>query len=352
MAPDGQRPTHPRVRVWRLALGIGSLFLGVHLVLPQLAGLEQTAQRLATTTWWLLAGTLTLEALSYAAYGELTRTVLRAGGSAVTRGLTQRVSLVGSSLGKTLPGGSPAATAVMVATLTAHGTPPGAATMGLTASGALSAVTLAVLLVPASLLALAGGEGGSLALGAAGVAVAVLALVALVPVALRDPDRAAGWARGAARSLARGPLRRWVAPDRIGAEVGTALRSLRQLLADRAAMRRATAWASANWLLDLAVLVLLGWRFGAGGALVAAPLVYVVGQLTAALPLTPGGVGVVESVMIGAMTATGSPAAVATATVLGWRLVSHWLPIAAGLAVLPSVLGGRSRASRRAARRG
>lgn len=73
-------------------------------------------------------------------------------------------------------------------------------------------------------------------------------------------------------------------------------------------------------------------------------LACVVAQLAAAIPLTPGGVGVVETAMIGVLVASGAPAAAATATVLGWRLVSHWLPIVVGLALLPSLRGAPAKA--------
>ena len=56
-----------------------------------------------------------------------------------------------------------------------------------------------------------------------------------------------------------------------------------------------------------------------------------IGQMAAAVPLTPGGVGVVETTMTAALVAQGIPATTAAVTVLGWRLVSHWLPLAVGL---------------------
>ena len=43
--------------------------------------------------------------------------------------------------------------------------------------------------------------------------------------------------------------------------------------------------------------------------------------------------------MIGSLVAAGAPVAAATTTVLGWRLVSHWLPILIGLALLPTARG-------------
>jgi uncharacterized membrane protein YbhN (UPF0104 family) len=37
------------------------------------------------------------------------------------------------------------------------------------------------------------------------------------------------------------------------------------------------------------------------------------------------------------------PAGVATASVLGWRLISHWIPILVGLIMLPTLRRGQSR---------
>jgi uncharacterized protein (TIRG00374 family) len=55
------------------------------------------------------------------------------------------------------------------------------------------------------------------------------------------------------------------------------------------------------------------------------------------VPLTPGGVGLVESAMTAALVAGGVPGGVAAASVLGWRLVSNWIPIGVGLALLPTL---------------
>lgn len=48
------------------------------------------------------------------------------------------------------------------------------------------------------------------------------------------------------------------------------------------------------------------------------------------LPLTPGGIGIVEGVLIPTLMGFGAPAQVALVGVLGWRLVSFWLPIPVG----------------------
>ncbi len=49
-------------RVLRIGFVLGSLFLGVHLLLPLAGGLEATAEALARATWWLPWVLLVLEA--------------------------------------------------------------------------------------------------------------------------------------------------------------------------------------------------------------------------------------------------------------------------------------------------
>ncbi|MGH3007132.1 MAG: lysylphosphatidylglycerol synthase transmembrane domain-containing protein [Gaiellaceae bacterium] len=69
--------------------------------------------------------------------------------------------------------------------------------------------------------------------------------------------------------------------------------------------------------------------------------------MLAAVPITPGGVGVVEATMTGMLVAAGAPAGEAIAAVLGYRLVSHWLPIVVGLLFLPTLVVSRRRAEER-----
>ncbi|MFA9431871.1 YbhN family protein [Egicoccus sp. AB-alg2] len=139
------------------------------------------------------------------------------------------------------------------------------------------------------------------------------------------------------RGLARGPLRKRVRPGAVAGLVERGAVGVRDLATDRRALLAATGWAAANWLLDVAVVVVLASTIGAGTPLTGVLLAYIVAQLAASVPLTPGGVGIVETAMVGALVGAGAPAAAATVTVLGWRLVSHWLPIVVGLALLPGL---------------
>lgn len=74
---------------------------------------------------------------------------------------------------------------------------------------------------------------------------------------------------------------------------------------DREALGLAAAWAAANWLLD--VVVVLAATVGKGTRLTAVLLAYVIAHLVAAVPLTPGGVGIVEAAMVAALVASGAP---------------------------------------------
>lgn len=53
-------------------------------------------------------------------------------------------------------------------------------------------------------------------------------------------------------------------------------------------------------------------------------------NVLAALPITPRGLGVVEGVLIPSLVGFGAASGTATVAVIGWRLISFWLPIPLG----------------------
>jgi uncharacterized protein (TIRG00374 family) len=322
----------------RIGFMLGSLFLGVHLLLPLAGGLEATAEALARSTWWLPWVLLALEAASFWAYGELLLAVVRAAGERPPRNLIQRSTVVGASLGKTLPGGSATAMAMIVATLRPHGLSGARVTAALAAAGAVSWAALALLLPVGAVLALVGGETGAVALGAVALAAGGVAAAAFVPLALRRPERAGALVERVIGSIARGRVRRWVDPAKLGSLVSTGVASAARLVRNRRALAAAGACALANWLLDFMVLFTLVASIGGETALLPLLLVYVAGQLLAAVPITPGGVGVVEATMTGMLIAAGAPGGEAIAAVLGYRLASHWLPVVVGLALFPTLV--------------
>jgi uncharacterized protein (TIRG00374 family) len=108
-----------------------------------------------------------------------------------------------------------------------------------------------------------------------------------------------------------------------------------------------------NWVLDAAVLwVMLA---ATGPHLPVGPLLVVhgLGNLLAVVPLTPGGLGIVEGAMIPALLGFDVPRAAALIGVLGWRVWQFWLPIpVAGACYLSLRIERLARGGRRARHEG
>jgi uncharacterized protein (TIRG00374 family) len=85
----------------------------------------------------------------------------------------------------------------------------------------------------------------------------------------------------------------------------------------------------ANWLFDAACLVVAFVAVGANVPWRALFLAYSAAQLAINLPITPGGLGVVEGSLTIALVAYGGGKAETVAAVLLYRLISFWalLPV-------------------------
>jgi uncharacterized membrane protein YbhN (UPF0104 family) len=91
-------------------------------------------------------------------------------------------------------------------------------------------------------------------------------------------------------------------------------------------------WAVLSWLADAAALWLMFLGFGVRLHPAVLLVGYGLANLINALPeLTPGWLGVLESALAAAYAALGVPVGVAVVAVLCYRLVSYWLPVAAGV---------------------
>ena len=106
-------------------------------------------------------------------------------------------------------------------------------------------------------------------------------------------------------------------------------------------LRRAGIWAAANWLLDAASLYVFLFAFGVHLDPVDVLVAYGLANILAVIPLTPGGLGVIEITIVSVLTGFGAAGGAATAGVLSWRLVNFWLPIPFGGASYLSLRLGR-----------
>ena len=72
------------------------------------------------------------------------------------------------------------------------------------------------------------------------------------------------------------------------------------------------------------------FAFGAHVSPIDLLVAYGLANILAVIPITPGGLGVVEFISISTLTGFGVAGGAATAGVLCWRLVNFWLPIPFG----------------------
>ncbi|MEV6837090.1 lysylphosphatidylglycerol synthase domain-containing protein [Streptomyces sp. NPDC051133] len=129
---------------------------------------------------------------------------------------------------------------------------------------------------------------------------------------------------------------------------GRLRRVVARAVADVRDVHRYRARACALWggsvafaLLHAGVVVAVVHAIGLGLPVSRVVMAYLVaGGAAAPLP-TPGGLGSLDAALALALTAAGAPGPAAVSTVLGYRLLTGWLPMAPGLLV-PAILVRRS----------
>jgi hypothetical protein len=95
-------------------------------------------------------------------------------------------------------------------------------------------------------------------------------------------------------------------------------------------VRQAVLWAAANWLLDAACLFVFIVALHGYVSPINLLVAYGLANILAVIPITPGGLGIIEGILIPALHGFGVPLDVAGPAVLGYRVVNFWLPIPAG----------------------
>ncbi|MGW7681605.1 lysylphosphatidylglycerol synthase transmembrane domain-containing protein [Kribbella sp. NPDC054772] len=322
-ATGASRPAWHR-RLWSAISLIVLFALIEYVVLPKLSLARESLHRVSQLRpiWVLTAATL--EAGSLVCYSLFSRALL--GTSRPRFSWILRSDLTGYGVSHVVPGGAATATAIRFRLLVMGGADPADVTATVTAEavGSPLALVLIAWLVSIPALFLQTATPAYLTMFLVG-----LAVIACGALAVRERSTlerfAARLVRAAQRHLPQ-RVRPWIA--------STAVR-LRDLLADPAVRTAFLVWATLNWLLDAAVL----WTFLAAYGEVISPvpvlLAYCAANLAAVVPLTPGGIAVVEGVAISGLIGFGVPADTAVLAVLSWRLLQFWAPVPlAGLCYL------------------
>jgi uncharacterized protein (TIRG00374 family) len=314
-----------------------------YLVLPQLAGARKSLHLLARVNLAYVVLAVVLEQAAVVAYVQLTRAVLPCERAVVPSLFTLlRIQETTLAVSHVVPGGTAAGTSLGYRLLTAAGVDPADAAFALATQGLGSAVVLNLLLWLGLLVSIPLRGFNPLYLTAAGLGVIVIGgFIGLVTLLTRGEERAARLMRGVAKRIP------FVDPQKVEELVLRLADRLQTLFADRRLVARATGWAAANWLLDAAslwvFLAAFGARVGVDGLIVAFGLANVL----AAIPITPGGLGVIETVLTSSLVGFGTPRGVAILGVISYRLVNFWLPIPLGGLAYASLEFGAPATSRK-----
>jgi uncharacterized protein (TIRG00374 family) len=315
-----------RVASWRGAQVI-ALALVVHfLVLPQIGGTRRAIDLLSDLDLRLVVLGVAAELASFVTYAELVRALLPAQHRPSLLQST-RIMLSALAVNNVVPSGGAAGGALAYRQLREVGVPSTEAGFALGAQAIGSAVVLNALLWVALVAAIPLTGFDPLYATAAGVGAALLALFGAAIYGLTRGE--AALVRGACR-VARVVPR--VEPDQLARIVERLAERVQELARHPGALRTAIAWSTARWLLDAASL----WVFLAAFGHIVRPdelfIAYGIANVLAAIPITPGGLGVVETSLTVALVGFGTPRGVAGLGVATWRLVSYWLPIPLGAA--------------------
>ena len=315
--------------------------LAIYLLLPSLTRVLASWPRLLTLAPAWLAVALVAEVASFTCAFALQRLALqtREWYSVVTAGLA------GNALSGILPGGAAVGAGLQFEMLSNAGFDTDAAVGALTAFSLLEVgalLAMPVVVVPAVLAGTAISPGlehtALLGLG-------MFCLLAIVGGVLLKTDRPLAAVGRAAQAL-RNRITRGRRPPLTGLDT--------RLLSERDTIRSVLGH---NWWQALLLTAgRLGFDFGCLLAALRATgthpqhalvlLAYAAANVVELVPITPGGLGLVEASLAGLLVLAGVHGGDALLATLAYRLASYWLPLSAGL---PAYLLYRRRYGRRRA---
>lgn len=325
--------------VIRLLVGLGLAAVAVVVLLGRKGELSGSAESFRHIRLWWLAPAALVESISMLCFALILGRLLSEARRPIGLRALIGITLASNSIANSLPAGPAFGAAYSYRRMRALGVPDIVAAWAMLAAGVLAGAALAVIAVLGVAVAL--GQGSAFDL--VGVSIGTLVVALLLIEMLRRPSLVVPLVRlGVA--VSRAVVHR---PAASPAEVGrTVRRRLEVVTPGWPGLVGALGWALGNWGFDLCCLV---FAFGAVGSPVpwrGVLLAYGAAQLASNLPITPGGLGVVEGSLTIGLVAYGGAQASSVAAVLVYRVLSFWLPLLIGWVVAGLI----ALESRRAAR--
>lgn len=322
--PEATREdARPRGRYWWLrwvVIGIAVTVLAVEVVLVW-DQLSQAWKSLLSANWWWVLVAVLAALASIHSFAQIQRTLLRSAGVHVKQWRSEATYYAGNALSTTLPGGPVLSATFVYRQQRMWGASPVVASWQLVMSGVLQAVGLALL-----------GLGGAFLLGASRNPLSLIftlggfvALLVLAQTVAKNPQQIDGIG---VRVLS------WVNSVR-GKPSDTGLEKWREMLAQlesvqlgRRDLGEAFGWSLFNWIADVACLLVACYATGGNPSVAGVMVAYAAARAVGSIPLMPGGLLVVEAVLVPGLVSSGMSLASAISAMLIYRLVS-WIFISA-----------------------
>ncbi|GAA4192586.1 hypothetical protein GCM10022288_25040 [Gryllotalpicola kribbensis] len=314
---------------WKILTGYGwravvLALVGVLLwraVVPQFGEAWRASRHLTFAAIPFVVLGLLLELGAFSAYAGMTYSALPHAERPRYR-MMWGVNITGIAITNTMPAGGAVTLGYRFRMLDRMGTPRAVAAGSLMMEMPVSSLALSALFViavavflPASL------EGGEVvAVAFAVVVVFVAAATAMFLAAVR--------CRGVMHMLLR------VLPSAFGRRaarfVGGSLAAMAALASDRGRLGATAVNAMTNWACDSAAFCAFLAMAGPLPTIRGPLLAYALTSVISLVPITPGGLGVVEAVLVPTLVGFGVSPSHAALGVTTWRLAQFWLPIALG----------------------
>ncbi len=301
-----------------IAAAVTVLVVEVVLVRDQLA--KAWKSLVSANFWWVVAAAAAA-VLSMHSFAQIQRTLLKSAGVRVKQLRSEAAYYAGNALSTTMPGGPVLSATFLYRQQRLWGASPMVASWQLVMSGVLQAVGLALL-----------GLGGAFMLGASKNPLSLIftlggfvALLLLAQAVGTRPELIDGigvkllsWANSLRGKPVDAGLPKWRAM----------LDQLESVDLGRRDLSVAFSWSMFNWVTDVACLAFACYATGGHPSLAGVTVAYAAARAVGTIPLMPGGLLVVEAVLVPGLVSSGMTLASAISAMLVYRLVS-WIFIAA-----------------------
>jgi uncharacterized protein (TIRG00374 family) len=323
---DPSKPLkRPRLRPIRLTIKVVLFVAALYIfVLPLIPGFRSAVHEITRVEPMFLVIGLALQVAAWFAYALLTRSALGESGARISRWRMFRIQMSTKALSNIVPGGSAAGSALGYRLLTLSGIRGADAGFALATAGLGSAVVLNLIFWTALLVSIPFRGVNALYVTAALLGLGIMLVVSMLVVGLQHGQgRAERFLHWLGRKLR-------FDPDTASDGLRQIGQRLEELIEDRALLKRVVLWASLNWLLDAASLWVFLRAFDGSLEIDALLIAFGLANIFAVIPITPGGLGIVEGIYIPTLVGFGLSRRVATLGVASYRLAQLWLPIVLG----------------------